>query len=146
MYSCTFIGHKDCPSSIKPKLLSAIEDLITNKDVTCFYVGTHGRFDHIVYESLCELEKKYNIKIFVVLAYLNKINDIYYDSQKTIYPEGLEGVPLRFAISKRNIYMIENADYMISFVDNTISNSYSFVKKAMKKNLNVINLGNLVLE
>ncbi len=146
MYSCTFIGHKDCPSSIKLKLLAIIEDLIITKNVKQFYVGTHGNFDHIAYEALCELENKYNIKIFVVLAYLNRTISDFYDSKKTIYPEGLETVPLKFAINKRNMYMIEKSDYMVCFIDNTFSNAYSFVKEALKKNLHVINSGSLILK
>ena len=39
MSACTFFGHRDCPSSIKPKLREALIDLIENHTVDMFYVG-----------------------------------------------------------------------------------------------------------
>lgn len=39
MSACTFFGHQDCPSSIKPKLREVLIDLIENHTVDMFYVG-----------------------------------------------------------------------------------------------------------
>ena len=39
MSVCTFFGHRDCPSSIKPKLREVLIDLIENHAVDMFYVG-----------------------------------------------------------------------------------------------------------
>lgn len=107
MAVCTFIGHKDCPDKIKSKLRKTIEELIVNENVDTFYVGTHGGFDYFVYETLCDLEAKYNIGINVVLAYLD-VKQTYYDSRKTVFPTILETTPKRYAITKRNYYMIKN--------------------------------------
>ena len=40
--ACTFFGHRDCPSSIKPKLREVLIDLIENHAVDMFYVGQQG--------------------------------------------------------------------------------------------------------
>lgn len=146
MYSCTFIGHRNCPESIKNKLFLKIEDLVTTQNVDTFYVGTHGNFDRFVYETLIEIEKKHKIKIFVVLAYLNQKSDyIYYDNEKTIFPDCLTKTPLRFAINKRNHYMIDKSNFLICFLKNRFSNTYSFVEYAIKNNVNIINLSDTVV-
>ena len=46
--ACTFFGHRDCPSSIKPKLREVLIDLIENHTIDVFYVGQQGAFDGIV--------------------------------------------------------------------------------------------------
>ena len=146
MYACTFIGHSDCDKSIKEKLLLEIENLIVNQNVNIFYVGTQGGFDRLVYECLCELEEKYEIKVLVVLAYLNREDDLtYYDTKKTIFPDCLTKTPPRFAISKRNEYMFKNADYLICYLDKQFSNTYELVLKAVKKKMKIINLGRLTI-
>ncbi len=140
MASCTFIGHKDCSDKIKIKLKEMIEELIVNEGVNNFYVGTHGKFDYYAYESLCDLELKYDIKINVVLAYLNS-REKFYDNIKTIFPYGLENTPKRYTIIKRNNYMIKKSQYMICYVNNSFSNAYKFLEIAEKNNLKIINIG-----
>ena len=142
MYSCTFIGHRDCDKSIKEKLYLAIEKLINENNVTTFYVGTHGYFDYYAYKALCELEKICNIKILVVLSHLNNIPD-YCKGAKTVFPESVEKSPYKYAIIKRNEYMIKNSEFMICFINHTFSNTYNFVKLAIDKHRHIINLGKL---
>ena len=48
MSACTFFGHHDCQSSIKPKLREVLIDLIENHAVDMFYVGQQGVYDAIV--------------------------------------------------------------------------------------------------
>ncbi len=144
MYSCTFIGHRDCSKDIKENLFLEIENLIINHNVNIFYVGTQGGFDRLVYECLCELEERYKIKVVVVLAYLNREDELtYYDTKKTIFPDCLAKTPPRFAISKRNDYMLKNTDFLICNLENRCSNTYERVLKAIKRNKKIINLGSL---
>lgn len=110
MVSCTFFGHRDCPSSIKEKLHEEIERLISYHRVNTFYVGTQGNFDHMAYAALVELRKRYqHIKIYRVLAYMPKLSDVAKDRSvldDTFLPEGLEKVRPRYAIPHRNNWMI----------------------------------------
>ena len=55
MKSCTFFGHRDCPETIKPKIHTAVVDLIENHGVTMFYVGNQGNFDRMVRSVLKEV-------------------------------------------------------------------------------------------
>ena len=71
MAAGTFFGHRDCPSSIKPKLREVLVDLIENLAVDMFYVGRQGAFDGIVRSVLKELVLVYpHIRYAVVLERL----------------------------------------------------------------------------
>ena len=103
--ACTFFGHRDCPSSIKPKLREALIDLIENHAVDIFYVGQQGAFDGIVHSVLKELVSVYpHIRYAVVLERLPPNRDEFdtRDYSDTMLPEGIETVHPRFAISWRN--------------------------------------------
>jgi len=140
MLCCTFIGHRFCERLNKKRLRYEIENLI-KKSVTTFFVGTQGAFDKIVYEVLSELENEYEINIIVVLAYLNRNRHVYYDIEKSIFPDCLTKTPVRFAISRRNDYMLKNSQYVICYLDDPFSNTANFVIKAKRQNKRIINIG-----
>ena len=103
---CTFFGHKDTPYEVKDKIRETIIRLIEEKNVTDFYVGNHGNFDKMVLSVLKELHNLYpKIRYTVVLAYLTQNTDE--DYSNTVYPEGIESVPKRFAIDFRNKWMLQ---------------------------------------
>ena len=54
--ACTFFGHRDSPETIKPKIRTAVIDLIENHGVTMFYVGNQGNFDRLVRSILKEVK------------------------------------------------------------------------------------------
>ncbi len=139
MVSCTFFGHRDCPSSIKEKLHEEIERLICNHGVETFYVGTHGNFDRMAYAALVELRNRYqHIKIYRVLAYMPKPGDtVTFD---TIVPEGIESAHPRFAIIKRNHWMIDHSDYVIAYVTRTFGGADQSVERARKKGKIIIQI------
>lgn len=62
------------------------------------------------------------------------------DKLKTIYPAGLEFVPLRFAICKRNEWMIDQADYVVNFVEIDSGGASKYKKLAKKRGKITINL------
>lgn len=141
MSACTFFGHRDCPEMIKPRIRETVTRLIVDYGVTEFYVGNNGNFDSMVYSALKELKQKYlQISYAVVLAYLPADNSIDLYDGNTIYPEGLETVPKRFAISKRNDWMIAHSDYCVCYITHNFGGAFQFVKKSKKKGRNIINL------
>lgn len=112
--TCTFFGHRDCPDTVYPKLQSCIEHLIIAQNVDRFYVGHQGRFDTLALKALRELKWQYSeISYHVVLAYLPQ-KQLAYDPEETIYPEGLETVPPRFAIERRNRWMVDHSDFVVA--------------------------------
>lgn len=137
---CCFFGHRDAPESIEAELETQILDLITNKSVTTFYVGNQGGFDAKVYHILRKIKKQYtNINYSIVLAYLPTPSTLY-DYDETIYPEGLENVPPKYAISHRNRWMIDASDYAIVYVNRSFGGASQFAELAKRKGKIVINL------
>ena len=136
---CTFFGHRDATDKLKNKIKKTIEMLIL-EGVNHFYVGNNGHFDYMVQSVLTELkEAGADINFTVVVSYINE-QLIRADQKYSMYPEGLEGVPLRFAISKRNSFMIANSQIAVVYVRHSFSNSHKWVEKTKKSGLKVINL------
>ena len=137
---CTFFGHKDTPKEIEPTLRSTLIDLIENKNVTVFYVGNNGNFDTMVRRQLEDLLHIYPITYSVVLAYLPTEKNKYVDLTNTIYPEGLETVPKRFAISWRNKWMIQQSDVVVTYVNHNFGGAAQFKEMVIKQGKIVIEL------
>lgn len=139
---CTFFGHKDTPKEIEPTLRSTLIDLIENKNVNVFYVGNNGNFDNMVRRQLEDLSQTYPITYSVVLAYLPTEKNKYDNLTNTIYPEGLETVPKRFAISWRNKWMIQQSDIVVTYVTHNFGGAWQFktVAEQMRKRVIELNL------
>ena len=136
----TFFGHKDTQKSIETVLRANLIDLIENYGATEFYVGNNGKFDVMVYRQLEELSQIYPITYSIVLAYLPVEKNKYFDFTNTIYPEGIETVPKRFAISRRNKWMIQRADVFVTYVTNNFGGAYQFKSIAEKEGKRIIEL------
>lgn len=136
----TFFGHKDTPEEIEPTLRSTLIDLIENHDATVFYVGNNGNFDTMVRRQLENLSQTYPITYNVVLAYLPTKKSEYDDYTNTIYPEGLETAPKRFAISYRNKWMIRQSDVVVTYVTRTHGGAWQFKAMAERQGKTVIEL------
>lgn len=140
---CTFFGHKNTSYIIENELHKTIIDLIENKKVTTFYVGHQGNFDFLVRKNLEELCQFYpQIKYYIVLAYMPKSNDFLNEEyrKRTIYPDGLEKVPPKFAIIKRNQWMIDKSDYVVTHIHHNFSNASKLKDLAERKGKIVINI------
>ncbi len=139
---CTFFGHKDTPKEIEPTLRSTLIDLIENKNVTTFYVGNNGNFDTMVRRQLEELSQIYPITYSIVLAYLPTERNKYDNLTNTIYPEGIESVLKRFAISWRNKWMIKQSDVVVTYVTHNFGGAWQFKVLAERMWKEIINLQN----
>ena len=141
--TCTFFGHRDAGKEIESKLCKVVVNLIENEKVTNFYVGNNGQFDFLVRKNLKRLKKSYpQIDYAVVLAYMpreEKETELY-DYSDTIFPDGLENVPPRFAIVKRNEWMIKNSDYVVTYVKYIVGGAAKFKSLAKTKGKKVIEI------
>lgn len=141
MSVCTFFGHRECPESLKPVLLTILENLILEQGADLFYVGNQGQFDAYVRSTLRVLVIKYpHIRYSVVLAYMPGSTNKYEDYSDTILPEGIEAVPPKFAISWRNNWMLRKADIVVTYITHTWGGASQFSNKAQKAGKQVINL------
>lgn len=136
--NCTFFGNADTPSEVKIRLREEVIKLIENRGVDRFYVGNHGNFDKMALAVLKELSAVYpHIDYCVVYAYFPQDCE---DFLHTVYPEGIETVPKRFAINYRNKWMICHSDIVITFVRNTFGNAAKFKKTAEKLDKEIIEI------
>ena len=62
-----------------------------------------------------------------------------------MYPEIEEGLP-RFAIERRNKWMIQASDWCVVKIDRTYGGAYKFACMAKKRGLQLINLGSVKIE
>ena len=142
MAVCTFFGHRDCPASLKPKLRTVVVELIERHRVDRFYVGHQGAFDAMARTVLRELAEVYpHISYAVVLERLPGPKDeAVWDFSDTIFPEGLEAVPPRFAIARRNEWMLRQADYVVAYVTHDWGGAAQFAEKAHRQGKIVLDL------
>lgn len=142
MAVCTFFGHRDCPAAVKPKLRAELVELIERYGVERFYVGRQGAFDTMVRAVLRELAMEYpHISYAVVLERLPGPRDeAVWDFSDAIFPEGLEVVPPRFAISRRNAWMLKRSDYVVTYITHSWGGAAQFAAKAVRQGKTVRNL------
>ena len=135
-----FIGHKNCYGLNEDELKSTIIELI-NLGVTEFLSGGMGEFDRKSARIVYELKQIYpHIKNILVIPYFhfNIFDSKLFD--EIVYPAGIEKVPYKFAIIKRNQYMVDNSTYAICFVDHSFGGASKTLEYAKKKNVRIINL------
>ena len=141
MFACTFFGHRDCPASIRPKLRAALTELIEEQGVDRFYVGQQGNFDAVARGVLRELAETYpHIRYSVVLERLPGERRDGGDLSDTIFPEELEGAPPRWAISRRNAWMLERSDFVVTWITRTWGGAARFAARAERRQKRVIPL------
>ncbi len=145
MKTCTFFGHRDAPTNYTYELKNILIDLVENERVDMFLVGNNGKFDSMVLSVLKEFSAVYkHIAYSVVLSEMPgaKVSDEYtdYDCEHTMYPFILETTPPRFAIDARNKWMVQQADYVVTYVVKSYGGAAKFKEYAEKKGKKVINL------
>ena len=143
---CCFFGHKNVTSNLTECLLPILNELIT-EGVDSFLVGNQGSFDGIVLHTLRLLKEKHpHITYHIVLAYMPGAKQEYssYDPMETLYPEGLESVHPRFAISWRNKWMIQEADVVVTYITHSWGGAAQFAELAERKKKRVINIASMM--
>lgn len=112
----TFCGHSQTSDQDKvTNWLDMILPALIEGGATTFYLGGYGDFDRLAAAAVRRQKCTYPyIESVLVLPYLNKEFDpTAYDC--TTYPP-LEKVPPRYAIVKRNQWMVSESDVVISGV------------------------------
>ncbi len=146
MVTCTFFGHRDAPTALAPFIEAFLRELTGEHGVTRFLVGNQGQFDAMVTRALVRLKEEFpQITFAVVLAYLPQAEAAPSSvaPQETIFPAGLELVPPVFAIQKRNLWMLGQADCVVTYVTDRFGNAEKFRQRAMKQGKRVWNLADL---
>lgn len=146
----TFVGHSTVKNynETRRKLALLLEKVVSeyDEDVYC-YCGGYGQFDSMC-AAICTNLKRSNFKVkvcyitpYITEQHQRKIKEYLqcnmYD--EVIYPP-LETIPLKFAISKRNEWMVSQADIIIAYVTHTYGGAYTTLRYAERKKKKIINL------
>lgn len=138
----TFFGHRQLSENIRDKLKDKLIELIEEYNDLIFYVGYQGSFDLTVIGVLKELIVEYpQIRICVVLSYLRDAEK--FKNIETIFPDVLDNIHPRFALDRRNKWMVEKSEIIICYINQNFGGAYKFVRLALKRNKTVFNLGKL---
>ncbi len=141
----TFFGHRDFHEN--DKLRERFFDFlhIYDNSPVDFYLGGYGKFDGFALRN-CKAYQKTNpqARLVYVTPYLGETLDNHREYLQQHYDEivypPIEHVPLRFAISKRNEWMVEQADLVIAYVDCHYGGAYKALLHAKRKKVVYVNL------
>ena len=141
----SFCGHSTYITNEQDKrrILELLEDLGKTEHID-FYLGGYGNFDSFARLCAKEYQKTHpDSKLYFITPYLDdhysklEYAEELYDG--TIYPE-LENVPRRYAISKRNEWIVNHSDYVIAYISHTFGGAYKTLLYAKKHNKPYTNL------
>ena len=142
----TFCGHSNCLFSDEEK--EKLKQLLikeTRKNPTCkFYLGGYGDFDSLCLRTLRELKKEFqDIELIFITPYLDKnyskLEFAKYHYDDIIFPP-LESVPRKFAILKRNEWMVDSADLVIAYVKYSWGGAAKTLEYAKRKKVPIVNV------
>ena len=137
-----FCGHSDYiyDEEKKRKLENTIIDCL-NKGATDFWLGGYGTFDLMSASVVKNLKLKYKgIRSVLVIPYISKDYDKnLYDC--STYPP-IEHIPLRFAITERNKWMVDKSDIVISGVMRSYGGAAKTLEYAKRSGKHIISIYN----
>ena len=137
----TFCGHSEVPDreQVRGWLNDVCERLIGDGAAE-FYLGGYGAFDQPCAAVLQGLKRRHaHIRLILVLPYLNGAMPAEgYD--ETVYPP-LESVPRRYAILRRNEWMIQRCDVLVAYVTHGWGGAAKTLDHARKKKKTILAYG-----
>ena len=145
----TFVGHSKINKSniLHDRIRQVILENIKQNERIMFYCGGYGDFDTFCIEICISIRKQIpNCELVYVTPYIltkpirreKHLNEFdIYDS--IVYPP-IEKTPPKFAIIKRNEWMINEADLIIAYVTHTYGGARKALEYAAKKKKRIINL------
>ena len=143
----SFFGHSKTIIDINQEdFLSILENIVKDAPVE-FLLGMYGDFDFFAYACAKEYKKRHpNAKLVFVTPYIHENYCLLEDAKERfdeiVYPE-LEKVPKRYAIIRRNEYMINESDFIIFYVTHHHGGgAYMALEYAKRKNKPYINISN----
>ena len=142
----TFCGHSNClfNDDIKKQLKTILENEIIKNPTCKFYLGGYGDFDSLCLRTLRELKKEFqDIELIFITPYIDKnysrLEFAKYHYDDVIFPS-LESVPRKFAILKRNEWMVDSADLVIAYLKYSWGGAAKTLEYAKRKKKTIINL------
>ena len=135
--SAVYIGHRECHFFPAEKVAAQIKLLIDDEYET-FYCGCMGAFDLGCARTLFSLKTTYpHIQSLLVIPYLSfklPSKELYDD---IIFPEVCSNLSPRFAIPRRNQWMVDRSQAAISYVLYSWGGAATTLRYAQKHGLDI---------
>lgn len=137
---CAFFGHRFIPNNLEPRLRELVRQAIEDYGITEFWNGGYGGFDRLAEQVVYSMKTEYpQIKNRLVYAYPPQ-----YKLRPTfdcdLYPTHLDTYPDKWHIPRRNQWMAEQCDLMITYVEHANSKIYEPLEHMIGKKP-ILNLG-----
>ena len=143
----TFCGHSDFMKTeeYERNFFAILEEIVGDRSAD-FYLGGYGSFDAFAYDCC----KKYKmthprVSLFFITPYMTpEYQKNHLDAKREqydgiIYPE-IENKPLKFAISYRNKWMVEQADCVICGLVHDWGGAFQTYRHAKRKKKPIFNI------
>ena len=134
----TFCGHSEVPDRAQARVwLTDVCERLIEGGAAEFYLGGYGAFDRLCADVLHGLKRRHaHIRLILVLPYLNGAMPAEgYD--ETVYPP-LESVPKKLAIVRRNRWMVDQTDVVVSYVLHSWGGAAMMLEYAKQKKKRII--------
>ena len=143
----TFCGHRDFVETAEAEnqLTMFLEKYARENVRLVCYNGGYGNFDYFAAKCVQRKQEQYsNIRNCLVLPYidqpfLERIEIFKNHFDETIYPL-LESVPRKYAIIRRNEWMVDSADIVIAYVTYSWGGAARTLEYARRKKKNIIKI------
>ena len=145
VYRVALIGHRNLQNSapIEKTLENLIRTLLSQKEYVEFYIGRNGEFDILAASVIKRTQKTVgaeNSSLILLLPYHAKDEEYYKNYYDEICFPIEESSHFKAAITKRNSWMMEQADLVIAYVEHPIGGAYKALRYAEQRGVRSINL------
>ena len=141
--TCCFTGHRSLSGAEKLKAAVRLRRVIEEQikaGIVFYGAGGALGFDTLAAQTVLDMKKEYpQLRLILVLPYLNgALSADGYD--ETVYPP-LESVPRRYAILRRNEWMIQRCDVLVAYVTHGWGGAARTLAYARKKKKTILAYG-----
>ena len=142
-----FCGHANYIENAgdEQRVLSLLEKRVGKGECELF-LGEYGGFDSFAYRCAQKYRAVHpESRLVFVTPYLMeeyRKNSVEYTKERfdlVLYPP-LEKVPPRYAIARRNRWIVEQADIVIAYITNGYGGAYTMYRYALKKGKEIYNI------
>lgn len=145
IYRVALFGHRTLYDlrKVEDRLAPILENLLRTKEYVEFYIGRHGEFDEYAASVIKRAQKAVrddNSVMILTLPYAVKDIEFYEEYYDEIIIPDIGRPHPKVAITLRNQWMVDTADLVIAYVENSSGGAYKAMAYAEKTEKPVINL------
>lgn len=133
-----FFGNRDVPDTIEKSVYS-ICLMLLDEGASLFLVGNNGAFDYYVQRALLRLHKEYGVEFTILISVIDE-EALCKEQAYTCFPTNQEKALPRFAIGKRNDYMLRLSDIVVTYTKRLYGGAYKYKKKAERAGKRIIEI------